>query len=548
MRSIFSLISLAVLLFTCGPGRTVTDNIQLKQFNYPVLKGKEDAPVLRVEVISNNETDTCSSIEVTLMDTPVKYVESVTVYFTGKDSLFRDRDYIFGTGQPADNDITIKGRRALDPGSNFFWVCYQLSDEIDLLARADAGIGCVEVNAQRLAPKEISPDGDLRVGVKVRHHMDDQVHTYRIPGLATTNKGTLLAIYDVRRESARDLQGHMDIGVSRSADGGHTWEPMRIAMDMGVWGGLPEKFNGVSDACILVDENSDDIFLAGLWMHGVINTAGQWVESLTEDSTIWNHQWRNRGSQPGFGVRETSQFLVVKSVDDGRTWSEPVNLTEMCKKPEWWLWAPAPGRGITLNDGTLVFPTQGRDENGLPFSNITYSKDGGNTWSTSNPATHNTTENQVVQLSDGSLMLNIRDNRNRKEKGDQNGRAVAVSNDLGNTWTRHPTSNKALIEPVCMAALHRHVYSDQHGNQQSLLLFSNPNSKYHRKKMTVKVSFDDGETWPEAYWIELDEGVSRGYSCLTSVDNDRIGILYEGSQAHMTFQVLGLEELLSPEE
>ncbi len=78
---------------------------------------------------------------------------------------------------------------------------------------------------------------------------------------------------------------------------------------------------------------------------------------MTEDSTRWIHQWQAKGSQPGFGVKETSQFLITKSTDDGLTWSEPVNKT-LLKEKEWWLFAPAPGHGITLSDGTLVFPTQ----------------------------------------------------------------------------------------------------------------------------------------------------------------------------------------------
>src|SRR5690606_25070799 len=186
--------------------------------------------------------------------------------------------------------------------------------------------------------------------------------------------------------------------------GGNTWEPLQVAMDMGEWGGLPQKFNGVSDACILVDKNSDAIYIAGRWMHGVINEEGEWLTGLNEESEAWNHQWRNKGSQPGFGVKEASQFLIVKSTDDGKTWGAPVNITEMCKPEEWWLFAPAPGQGITMDDGTLVFPTQGRDKHGEPFSNITYSTDGGATWFTSSPALDiekGTTECAVVQLSDG---------------------------------------------------------------------------------------------------------------------------------------------------
>lgn len=103
-------------------------------------------------------------------------------------------------------------------------------------------------------------------------------------------------------------------------------------------------------------------------MHGVLDAvSGKWVEGLTQDSTRWIHQWISKGSQPGFGVKETAQFLIIKSEDDGKTWSAPINITSLTKKKEWWLYAPAPGHGITLVDGTLVFPTQGRDENGIPF-------------------------------------------------------------------------------------------------------------------------------------------------------------------------------------
>jgi sialidase-1 len=77
-----------------------------------------------------------------------------------------------------------------------------------------------------------------------------------------------------------------------------------------------------------------------------------------------------------------------------------------------------------------------------------------------------------------------------------------------------------------------------------MLLFSNPDSKTARKNMTIKVSYDDGATWVDSKKILLDEGKSRGYSCLTSVDNHTIGILYESSQADLVFQTIQLEELL----
>lgn len=214
------------------------------------------------------------------------------------------------------------------------------------------------------------------------------------------------------------------------------------------------------------------------------------------------------------------------------------------QEKEWWLWAPAPGNGITLEDGTLVFPTQGRDKAGEPFSNITFSRDGGITWKTSVPAYTNTTECAVVQLDDGSLMLNMRNNRNRNNEGPDNGRAVAVTGNLGETWTMHPTSQNALVEPVCMASLYKHVYLKD-GIRKSILFFSNPSTKSGRHHITIKASLDKGNTWPEDYFLLLDEGNGNGYSCLTGVDNDHIGILYESSQADLVFQKIPLKEIIN---
>ena len=75
--------------------------------------------------------------------------------------------------------------------------------------------------------------------------------TYRIPGLATTNKGTLIAVYDIRRNNATDLQEDVDIGMNRSTDGGNTWESMKIIMDMEEWGGLPNEQNGICSSVVL---------------------------------------------------------------------------------------------------------------------------------------------------------------------------------------------------------------------------------------------------------------------------------------------------------
>jgi len=520
--------------------------VEQTQFEVPVLTRKDNNAVLRLKVVvPAGESTVLTALTIGLAGTSNLHdVKSVDVIYTGVDSMMSTLAHVdrFGSATSPGAAVAITGRKVLPSGVHFFWVSYTLADGADLLGRISSACNQALFGTSVMVPIWDGQPISQRIGVAVRQHGQDGVHTSRIPGLATTNKGTLLAVFDARYESDRDLQGHMDIGLHRSTDGGRTWEPLQIAIDMGEWGGLPQRYNGVSDACILIDTNSDAIYIAGLWMHGVLDEAGNWVEGLGDGSEEWNHQWRDSGSQPGFGVKQTAQFLIVKSTDDGQTWGEPVNLTQG-KQEAWWLWAPAPGRGITMRDGTLVFPTEGRDETGKSFSNLTYSTDGGKTWRTSNPALDGgTTECAVVELTDGAMMLNMRGERNWTNTADGNGRAVAITRDMGVTWQEHHTSFGALPEPTCMASLHVHTY-EQENIPQRLLLFVNPNSKTARNRMTLKASFDDGDSWPEVNWLVLDEWDCRGYSCITSVDNDHIGILYESSQAELVFQKIPLKEI-----
>ena len=361
-------------------------------------------------------------------------------------------------------------------------------------------------------------------GTPLRSHGQDGVDTYRIPGLATTTNGTLIAVYDVRHDNARDLQGNIDIGMSRSVDGGKTWEPMKIILDMKTWGGLPEEQNGVGDPCILVDRNTGTIWVAGLWAHG---KPGKRVI---------------QASEPGLDPSHSAQWVLVRSDDDGKTWSKPINITRQVKNPFWKIVFQGPGKGICMRDGTLVFPAQYWDGKNVSYSTIVWSRDHGKTWHCGTGAKPDTTEAQVVELGSGGLMLNMRDNRNRTDKSASNGRAVAITRDLGKTWTAHPSSNNALPEPVCMASLIREDFVVK-GRRQRVLLFSNPDSKFRRERITIKASLDDGYTWPEQYRLLLDAGKGRGYSCMTKIDDSTIGILYEGSQADLVFQRVGIDEL-----
>ncbi len=353
------------------------------------------------------------------------------------------------------------------------------------------------------------------ITVLLRQHGDDGVDTYRIPGLVTTKEGTLIAVYDMRRNGSVDLQEDVDIGMNRSTDGGTTWEPMKVIMDMGEWGGLPENQNGIGDPSVLVDKVTGTIWVAAVWAHGHPGERNWWA------------------SKPGMSPKTTSQFMLTKSEDDGLTWSEPINITSQIKDPKWHLLLQGPGKGITMDNGTLVFPAQYKDEEEMPHSTIIYSSDQGATWKIGTGAKSNTTEAQIVELDDGSLMLNMRDNRGGS-------RSIYTTSNMGETWEVHSTSRIALIEPVCMASLIKHTYRGK-----AYLLFSNPNSVERREHMTIKLSKDMGDTWPEDYQVLLDSGSGRGYSCMTSIDEETIGILYEGSQADLVFQRVKISDLLN---
>ena len=428
--------------------------------------------------------------------------------------------------------VAFHTNRLLLPGKNVFWLSAKLKDSADLSGRISAACTGVETSAGKLSPRDESPGVRHRIGIALRKEHDDGVDTYAIPSLATTPAGTLLCVYDVRRRyPGYDLQDDIDIGLSRSTNGGKTWEPSRVIMDMGEYGGLPQEQNGVSDAGIIVDRQTGEIFVFAVWMNG----------------KRFYHQWRGDGSEAGFEIGKSAQFMMIRSRDDGRTWSKPENLTRKLKKESWWLLAPAPQQGIQLADDTLVMPVQGRAERGVSdtwgaFSTIMSSRDHGATWTVGTPAFLFSSEGPAVELGDGSIMLNM---RNETEGPTYHYRAIFVTRDLGRTWQPHETNLNTLIDPNCNGSLLRVDYLEG-GAKKHALLFSNPHSKVKRMRVnqTIQVSFDEGRTWPQQHHIRLDEGNGWGYPSMSRIDDKHIGIVYGGSQADLTFQIISLDELL----
>ncbi|MCO4252508.1 sialidase family protein [Pseudarthrobacter raffinosi] len=76
---------------------------------------------------------------------------------------------------------------------------------------------------------------------------------YRIPALAVSRQGTLLAAYD-GRPNLDDLPNPMDLLLRRSTDSGRTWGDQHM---VGTGGGL----NGYGDPSLLVDVDTGRIFM-----------------------------------------------------------------------------------------------------------------------------------------------------------------------------------------------------------------------------------------------------------------------------------------------
>lgn len=310
----------------------------------------------------------------------------------------------------------------------------------------------------------------------------DGYHTYRIPSVIVTTKGTVLAFCEGRKSGGTDT-GDIDLMLKRSTDGGRTFGLQQVVWD--------DAANTCGNPCPVVDRTTGTIWL--LMTHNL----------GTDSETAINNRT----------AKGTRTVWVSQSNDDGATWTKPVDITPSTKKPEWTWYATGPGAGIQLKGGRLVIPCDHRD-NG-EFSHVIYSDDHGTTWQTGGVAQGGGNECEVVELSDGKLLLNMRNYRPRRSS-----RAIAISEDQGQTWAPAPR-DPVLIEPTCQASIRRYSWP---GEGKSRILFSNPASTTVRENLTIRLSYDEGKTWPLSKVLQTGPAA---YSCLASLPEGTVLCLYE---------------------
>jgi len=307
--------------------------------------------------------------------------------------------------------------------------------------------------------------------------MQEGVSCYRIPAIITAPNGDLVATIDERVPSCGDLKWSKDINIvmRRSSDHGKTWPPIETVIN------FPEG-QSASDPSMIVDKITGDIFLFYNYMN--LNT---------EKDIYYLH--------------------VLKSADNGKTWSKPTDITSQIAKPNWHkdFKFITSGRGIQTSTGKLLHCMVNLNSGMHVFG----SDDHGKSWYFIDTPITPADESKIVELTDGTWMINARSN-------DKKGmRYVHTSTDEGKTWRTKGAPE--LTDPGCNASIIRYT-AIKDGDKKNRLLFANANSTKGRVNMTVKVSYDEGKTWSKGKTVY--EG-SSAYASLTILENGDIGLFFE---------------------
>ncbi len=328
---------------------------------------------------------------------------------------------------------------------------------------------------------------------------DAGVAVYRIPALCTAPNGDLVAACDARKLNGGDLNVYQPINISvrRSSDGGKTWT---AAADSWTWQWDAKAKWAGSDPSFIVDAKAKKIFLFyNVW---------KWEDTEKWDNNVY-------------------RFYVQESSDNGKTWSRPRDISGDIAFPCWPFGKArnkggfifiSSGSGIQTKDGTLLHTLVHVNDGNALFG----SDDHGKTWKAFGKPVKNGDECKVVELSDGSWMINSR------WRG--GGRQIHVSKDRGETWQSRYDAN--LADPQCNAQIMR---------CGKALLFSNCKSPNRRALLHLRASSDDGATWSEGVCIEPK---GAAYSDMTVLPNGDIGILYEGAgYATINFATVPLADI-----
>ncbi len=318
----------------------------------------------------------------------------------------------------------------------------------------------------------------------------DGVHTYRIPAIIVAPSGALLVFCEARKESLNDASP-TDMVLKRSLNGGATWLPMQTLV-------RGQGTEAIMNPVAVADETTGEVLL---------------LSCSTDRATRGEHR----------------RLLLLRSANSGATWSEPADITDGISGHDD-TFVPGPGCGIQLRPGRLIMPgytspeTLEAGETGFR-SRVLYSDDQGRNWRLGQSVSEHTNKSQVVELADGRLMLNMR------QGAGQCCRAVALSDDGGETWGA-VTFDRALNECPCQASIIR--YGSAATGGQSRLIFANPDNvgeKFgvERTKMTVRISYDDAQTWPVK---QLVHAGPSSYSGLVRLSDGDVGLIFEGGEQH----------------
>lgn len=334
-------------------------------------------------------------------------------------------------------------------------------------------------------------------------------HTFRIPAVETAPDGSLVALAEARKHSSADPgfgEQDIDLVVRRSTDNGATWSPMAVIEDPG------ELWSAANPATV-VDRDTGRMWLV-------------YLRSKPGRSTVTSR-----------GGTDDMQTLARYSDDHGRHWSQPIDLTRIARDFDdagWRATVVGPGGAIQTRGGRLVFPAWKVAPWGV-FA--LYSDDHGRTWRRGQvvPGEQGGNENQLVELADGRVLSDFRQNRGPH-------RWVAASRDGGGTWS--PPRPGQRVTPVA-CAIQRFTRTTA-GDDRNRILWSGPKGP-GRTRLVVRVSYDEGQTFPLERQISAEHAA---YSDLTILEDRTVGVLWERGEKrgyqYITFTRFNLEFLESP--